>query len=106
MAAVWQVQDAKNRLSELMDRAVKEGPQVITRHGKPIVKVVAVDADEAKEPEDDGFVERPAESIFPFFINMILSAERTVSGRCAMITRVTLSDIIARFTALSFATSR
>ncbi|AEG93501.1 type II toxin-antitoxin system Phd/YefM family antitoxin [Ramlibacter tataouinensis] len=58
MAATWQVHDAKNRLSELMDRAVKEGPQVITRHGRPVVKVVAVDAHEATQPAgDDGFFE-------------------------------------------------
>jgi antitoxin Phd len=31
--AHWQVQDAKAHLSELIDRAGKEGPQTITRHG-------------------------------------------------------------------------
>lgn len=29
----WQVQDAKARLSEVIDRAQTEGPQTITRHG-------------------------------------------------------------------------
>ena len=32
--AVWQVQEAKTRLSEVMEEAVKKGPQIITRHGK------------------------------------------------------------------------
>ncbi|AVO50924.1 type II toxin-antitoxin system Phd/YefM family antitoxin [Melaminivora suipulveris] len=64
MPAVWQVQQAKNHFSELIERAVSEGPQTITRHGRPVVRVVAVDAttDEAqstgKSPRvDDGFVE-------------------------------------------------
>lgn len=35
----WQLQEAKNKLSELIDRALAEGPQVITRRG---VKVVVV----------------------------------------------------------------
>lgn len=29
----WQVQDAKARFSELLDAAVKKGPQVVTRRG-------------------------------------------------------------------------
>ena len=39
----WQLQEAKNRLSELVDRALSEGPQTITRHGNPTVIVVAVE---------------------------------------------------------------
>jgi antitoxin Phd len=31
--ASWQVQDAKARFSELLDDAVKKGPQVVTRRG-------------------------------------------------------------------------
>ncbi len=58
MAAVWQVQEAKSRLSELMDRALDEGPQVITRHGKPVVKVVAADSGAGgPDNSDDGFLE-------------------------------------------------
>jgi prevent-host-death family protein len=36
----WQLQDAKNRLSELVNRALSEGPQTITRHGAPTVVVM------------------------------------------------------------------
>lgn len=56
MNSTWQVQEAKSRLSELMDRAVSEGPQVITRHGKPVVKVVAAEAAEPA-PANDGFLD-------------------------------------------------
>lgn len=31
--SVWQLQDAKNRFSEVVDDAVRKGPQVITRRG-------------------------------------------------------------------------
>lgn len=36
----WQLQEAKNRLSEVVERALNEGPQTITRHGRPAVVVV------------------------------------------------------------------
>ena len=54
----WQVQDAKNRFSELIDRARNEGPQVVTRHGRPIVRVVAVtDGVSVDSAPGDGFTE-------------------------------------------------
>jgi antitoxin Phd len=43
MSDVWQVQEAKNRFSEVIERALRDGPQVVTRHGRPVVQVVAVD---------------------------------------------------------------
>ena len=36
----WQLQEAKNKLSELIDRAVAEGLQVITRHSVEIAEVM------------------------------------------------------------------
>lgn len=36
----WQLQEAKNKLSELIDLALTEGPQVITRHGQEVVVVM------------------------------------------------------------------
>ncbi len=39
----WQLQAAKQRFSELVRRTLDEGPQVVTRHGKPAVVVVAAD---------------------------------------------------------------
>lgn len=37
----WQLQTAKNKLSELLDLVQTEGPQVITRHGKETAVVVS-----------------------------------------------------------------
>ncbi len=40
--AVWQVQEAKTRFSELIDQANTNGPQVITRHGSERAVVLSV----------------------------------------------------------------
>jgi len=37
----WPLQDAKNRLRELICRARKEGPQMITRHGRDAAVLVS-----------------------------------------------------------------
>jgi len=37
----WQIQEAKNRLSEVVERALLQGPQVITRRGVKVVVVVS-----------------------------------------------------------------
>ena len=39
----WQLQDAKNRLSELVRKAVEEGPQLITVRGDDAVVVIAAE---------------------------------------------------------------
>ena len=36
----WQLQEAKQKFSELVRRTVEEGPQTVTRHGEEIVVVV------------------------------------------------------------------
>lgn len=41
--ATWQVQEAKTKLSEVIDRAHTEGPQTITRHGKARAMVVSIE---------------------------------------------------------------
>jgi prevent-host-death family protein len=37
----WQLQEAKQRFSELVRRALDEGPQVVTRRGEQAVVVIA-----------------------------------------------------------------
>jgi prevent-host-death family protein len=39
----WQVQDAKAHLSEVIERAQGEGPQIITRHGAERAVVLSMD---------------------------------------------------------------
>ncbi len=36
----WQLQEAKQKFSELVDRALADGPQVVTRRGAEAVVVV------------------------------------------------------------------
>ncbi len=43
LSSTWQVNEAKSRFSELLERAQREGPQTITRHGRPVARVVALD---------------------------------------------------------------
>jgi prevent-host-death family protein len=38
----WQVQDAKQRFSELIRTAQTDGPQVVTRHGAEIAVVIDI----------------------------------------------------------------
>lgn len=39
----WQLQEAKQRLSEVVRRALEDGPQLVTRHGKEAVVVVSAE---------------------------------------------------------------
>jgi prevent-host-death family protein len=39
----WQIQEAKARFSEMVERTLKEGPQTVTRHGKPVAVLVRAD---------------------------------------------------------------
>jgi antitoxin Phd len=55
----WQLQDAKNRLSELVRKARDEGPQVITLHGRDAVVVMSAN--------EFGKISRPRGSLVDFF---------------------------------------
>ncbi|CAB3395577.1 MAG: type II toxin-antitoxin system Phd/YefM family antitoxin [Kyrpidia sp.] len=73
MDKTWQLQDAKNRLSELVHKAMRNGPQMITVRGKPAVVVVSVQEYER--------LVRPKTSLVEFFrssplVGVELDAER------------------------------
>ena len=72
----WSLQDAKNKFSTVVDAALAGEPQLVTRHGRPAVVVVAAEAFERLNrldrvqapsfsemlltmPQDDGSFERP-----------------------------------------------
>lgn len=44
MKTVWALQDAKNKFSQVVDLALKEGPQTVTRHGRDCVMIVSSQA--------------------------------------------------------------
>ena len=39
--SVWQTQEAKQKFNALIDRAVREGPQFVTRYGERIAVVMS-----------------------------------------------------------------
>ena len=53
----WQVQEAKQRFSELVRRTLEEGPQVVTRHGEEVVVVVAADEYHRSQRDQPDLVE-------------------------------------------------
>ena len=50
MNTVWQLQEAKSRLSELVANAQDRGAQTITRHGKPVAVVLSAQAYSELQP--------------------------------------------------------
>lgn len=57
MKNTWQLQEAKNQLSLVVQDALTKGPQTITRHGKPAVIVVAAAEFQHKRPKRKSIVE-------------------------------------------------
>ncbi len=43
MNTTWALQDAKNKFSELIDHAIQDGPQTITRRGKNTAVILSVE---------------------------------------------------------------
>ena len=43
MNTLWQLQEAKNRFSEVVDKALAHGPQTVTRHGREVVVIVSAE---------------------------------------------------------------
>jgi len=54
MQRAWQLQEAKNKFSEVVNTAIQEGPQRITRRGKDAAVVLSVkDFDRLKRGKED-----------------------------------------------------
>ena len=50
----WQLQEAKNRFSEVVNKALRQGPQVITRRGAETAVVLSIqDYRRMRRPETD-----------------------------------------------------
>jgi prevent-host-death family protein len=48
----WQLQEAKQQFSRVVDRARSDGAQIVTRHGKDVAVVVSIE--EYRRLTDDG----------------------------------------------------
>jgi antitoxin Phd len=53
----WQLQQAKARFSELVQKAIDDGPQTVTRHGKEAVVVLSVEQYRKLEARRPGLLE-------------------------------------------------
>jgi len=40
---IWQLQDAKSKFSELINRTLDQGTQIVTRHGKKTVVILRIE---------------------------------------------------------------
>ena len=69
----WQLQEAKNRLSEVVRKARSEGPQVITLHGSAAAVVVSA--------QDFGAMSRPKGKLVDFFRNSPLAGVKLTLTR-------------------------
>jgi antitoxin Phd len=54
---VWQLQDAKNRFSEVINRALSEGPQVVTRRGEEVAVILSTDEYKRLKKSKSGLLE-------------------------------------------------
>jgi antitoxin Phd len=43
MAGTWQLQEAKNKLSKVVNEAIHQGPQIITRHGIEVAIILSLE---------------------------------------------------------------
>lgn len=65
MGHTWQLQEAKNKFSKLVEKAQYEGPQFVTKHGKESVVVLSV--------EDYQEIVKPKSNLFHFLQSSPLS---------------------------------
>lgn len=65
MGTIWQLQEAKNKFSQLVEKAQYEGPQFVTRHGKETVVVISV--------EEYQKIVKPKSNLFNFIQSSPLS---------------------------------
>ena len=55
----WQLQDAKNKFSNLVEKAKNNGPQIVTKHGEETVVVLSI--------SDYRKLVKPQQNIIDFF---------------------------------------
>ncbi len=59
MAKIWQLQEAKNRFSQVVNEALARGPQVVSRRGEEVVVIIS--------KEEYGRLKKSQSSLLEFF---------------------------------------
>jgi antitoxin Phd len=67
MKKIWQLQEAKNRFSELIDRVHSEGAQKVTRRGKEVAVIIS--------PEEFNRLVGPTDDLVSFFARSPLTGD-------------------------------
>jgi prevent-host-death family protein len=62
---VWQLQEAKAKFSKVVDEAIHDGYQVITRNGRPVVVVVSQKEFEQYQKPEDTLIDFFSRAPFP-----------------------------------------
>ncbi|MBI2813669.1 MAG: type II toxin-antitoxin system Phd/YefM family antitoxin [Opitutae bacterium] len=62
MAKNWQLQEAKNQFSTVVEKALTDGYQVVTRHGQPAVVIMSVEEFRKLKPPRQPLVDFLADS--------------------------------------------
>jgi prevent-host-death family protein len=83
MNNIWNIKDAKSRLSEIVDRALVQGVQIVTRQGKEVVAVIPFEEYER--------LTRRTGSLAQFLLNSPLSGSELTIERDKSVPRT--SDI-------------
>src|SRR5690606_7211254 len=83
--AKWQLQEAKNRFSEVVRKASEEGPQTVTKHGKDSVIVLSAEdyrkLEQPKNPLIDFFRKSPLPAIDALIAASVLAHDLIVVTR-------------------------
>lgn len=79
MIKKWQIQDAKNRLSQVVNQAAIDGPQIITVRGKPAAIILSV--------EEYQRLTRPSNKLVDFFRDSPLNDSELELERSVDLTR-------------------
>lgn len=65
MGHIWQLQEAKNKFSKLIEKAQYEGPQFVTKHGRESVVIISM--------EEYQKIVKPKSNLFNFIQSSPLS---------------------------------
>jgi len=57
MTRAWQLQEAKNKFSQVVKEALDKGPQVVTRRGKEVVVILSSEEYERLKKSQSGVIE-------------------------------------------------
>lgn len=57
MKQQWQLQDAKNRFSEVVESAMGQDPQVVTKHGREAVVIISIEEYHKMKQQENSLID-------------------------------------------------